>query len=87
MSESNLRAPVIVRLKTPEQLERGQRLQRDMEEIDAQVARELADELRADEDARRVASERADIEEIRRAASVSGKLMDARYGYINNTKG
>jgi len=68
---------------TRDQIERGQKLQKAMESIDAQVERDLSDQLRADEEVRRVADERADIEEIRRAASVSGKLMDARYGWVN----
>ena len=86
MSE-NSRAPTIVRHIPLEQIERGQRLQRDLEALDALEAKKLADELRADEAARRVASERADLEETRRAASISGKLMDAKYGWVNNTKG
>jgi hypothetical protein len=85
ISESKLRAPYIVRHIPPEQIERGLRLQREMEAIDAQVARELADELRADEAARRVESERAAIVEARRAASASGKIMNAKYGWVNNT--
>jgi len=84
---SKPRAPTIVRTVSQDQIDRGQRLQESMEEIDAQVARELAEEARI-ELAARVEQERlAGIEETRRAASAGGKLMDARYGYINNMKG
>jgi len=88
MSEpSKPRAPYIVRQIPPEQLERGKRLQASMEQIDAESRRKLAEENRVAE-AARVEQERvADIEETRRAASVSGKLMDARYGWVNNQKG
>jgi DNA topoisomerase IB len=85
MSESKLRAPYIVRHISLEEIERGQRLQKAMEELDDLEAKKLADDLRADEAARRVESERAAIEEARRAASASGKIMNAKYGWVNNT--
>ena len=86
MSE-NLRAPfIVVRQIPPEQIERGLRLQRDLEAIDALEAKKLADDLRADEEVRVEQERVAVIEETRRAASVSGKLMDARYGWVGRMK-
>jgi len=82
MSEK-IRAPTIVRTIPPEQLERGQRLQKSMEEIDALEAKKLADELKADDEQRRVEQERASIEAARRAESPAGRYMDAKYGYLN----
>jgi hypothetical protein len=88
ISESKTRAPTIVRHRTAEQIESGQRLQRDMEAIDALEAKNLADQLRADEEVRRVADERAVLEEMRRATSAAGRYMDEKYNWVNNpTKG
>ncbi len=86
MSEK-IRAPYIVRTVSQDQIERGQKLQKSMEEIDAESKRELAEENRLADEQRRVESERAAIEEARRAASVGGKLMDAKYGWVNNPEG
>jgi len=59
-----------------------------MEELDALEAKKLADELRADEQVRRVADERAELEEIRRSMSPAGRYMNAKYDWVNNpTKG
>jgi hypothetical protein len=88
MSEpSKIRAPYIVRIIPREQIENGLRLQREMELIDAESRRALADEARLADEQMLIEQERASIEEARRAASVGGKLMDARYGWVNNTKG
>ncbi|MDQ3256442.1 MAG: hypothetical protein M3R15_21560 [Acidobacteriota bacterium] len=87
MSKSESIAPFIVRKIPPEQIERGQRLQREMEKRDALEAKKLADELKADDEARRIGQERAAIEEIRRSTSPAGRYMDAKYGWVNNTKG
>jgi hypothetical protein len=86
MSESNSRAPYIVRQIPLEEIERGQRLQKAMEAIDALEAKKLADELKADDEARRVEQERAATEETRRSASPAGRYMDSKYGWVNNTK-
>jgi hypothetical protein len=84
---SKLRAPYIVRTMTRDQLERAQKLQAAMEELDGLEAKKLADELRADEEVRRVADERAAIEEIRRSTSPAGLYMDSKYGWVNSTEG
>ncbi len=85
---SKLRAPYIVRTIPPEQIERGLRLQKIMEELDDLEARKLADELKADDEQRRVEQERASIEEAQRAASPAGRYMNLKYGWVNNpTKG
>ena len=74
---------IVVRQIPPEQIERGLRLQKIMEEIDIEAKRALADEARLADEQLLIEQERASIEETRRAASVSGKLMDARYGWVN----
>ncbi len=86
MSEK-IRAPYIIRTIPPEQIERGLRLQKAMEEIDALEARKLADELKADDEQRRVEQERASIEAARRAESPAVRYMDSKYGWVNETKG
>jgi len=84
MSEK-IRAPYIVRTISQDQIERGQKLQTAMEESDAESKRELADESRVAAAARVQQELLADIEETRRAASVGGKIMNAKYGWVNNT--
>ena len=86
MSEpSNLRAPTIVRIIPPEQIERGRKLQASMEELDTLEAKKLADESRLADEQQRVEQERASIEETRRAASAAGRYMDAKYGWVGST--
>ncbi len=84
MSEK-IRAPYIIRTVSPEQIERGKKLQASMEQIDAESRRKLAEENRVAEAARVEQERLAGIEETRRAASVSGKLMDSRYGWVGST--
>jgi len=85
MSEK-IRAPYIVRHILPEQIERGLRLQREMEALEAEAKRELAEESRVAAAARVQQELLADIEEVRRASSPAGRYMDAKYGWVN-TKG
>jgi len=85
MSEKSHAPFIVVRQIPKEQIERGQKLQKAMEEIDAEFKRELAEEHRIADEQRRVESERAAIEEARRAASASGKIMNEKYGWVNNT--
>ncbi|MDQ3257890.1 MAG: hypothetical protein M3R15_29050 [Acidobacteriota bacterium] len=80
---SKPRAPYIIRQIPQDQIEGGRRLQKIMESIDAESKREQAEQDRAVEAARVEESRIADIEEARRAASVSGKLMDSKYGWVN----
>ncbi len=79
----SLAPPVVVRPIPQEQIERGQRLQKAMEELDAEFKRELAEEHRIADEQQRVEQERAALEEARRAASPAGRYMDAKYGYLN----
>ena len=78
---------IVVRQIPPEQIERGLRLQKIMEEIDIEAKRALAEEARLADEQLLIEQERASSIEAHRAASAGGKLMDARYGYINNMKG
>jgi hypothetical protein len=78
---------IVVRQIPPEQIERGLRLQKIMEEIDIEAKRALAEEARLADEQLLIEQERASIEEARRAASVGGKLMDARYGWVTDKKG
>ncbi len=88
MSEpSKIRAPYIVRTISQDQIESGLRLQKVMEELSRESARELADELKADDEQRRVEQERASIEAARRAESPAVRYMDSKYGWVNNPKG
>ncbi len=82
MSEK-IRAPYIVRTVPREQIESGLRLQKIMEEIDIEAKREQAEQDRAVEAARVEEARLAAIEEARRAASISGQLMDSKYGWVN----
>jgi methyl coenzyme M reductase subunit C-like uncharacterized protein (methanogenesis marker protein 7) len=83
-----IRAPYIVRIVPREQIERGLRLQRIMEEIDSEAKREQAEQDRAVEAARVENELAADIEEARRATSAAGRYMDEKYNWVNNpTKG
>jgi adenine C2-methylase RlmN of 23S rRNA A2503 and tRNA A37 len=85
---SKPRAPYIVRHRTADQIESGKMLQASMEASDAESRRALAEENRLADEQLLIEQERASIEETRRAKSISGKLMDAKYGWVNNpTKG
>lgn len=86
MSEK-IRAPYIVRHISQDQIERGQKLQKAMELIDDLEAKKLADESRLADEQLLIEQERASSIEAHRAASIGGKLMDARYGWVNNQKG
>ena len=73
---------------SPEQLERGRKLQAAMEVSDAESKREQAEEDRAVEAARVEEVRAADIAEARRATSAAGRYMDEKYNWVNNpTKG
>ncbi|MDQ3253569.1 MAG: hypothetical protein M3R15_06635 [Acidobacteriota bacterium] len=80
---SKIRAPTIVRTIPPDQIERGQKLQKAMELIDAESKREQAEQDRAVEAARVEEARLADIAEARRATSAAGRYMDEKYGYLN----
>jgi len=82
MSE-NSRAPYIVRHIPLDQIEHGQKLQKVMEELDAEFKRELAEENRLADEQLLIEQERASIEEAQRAASPAGRYMDSKYGWVN----
>ena len=87
MSEK-IRAPYIIRTVSPDQIDRGTRLQATMESLGAESKRELAEENRLADEQQRVEQERASIEAARRAESPAVRYMNSKSGWVNNpTKG